>query len=192
MILKNPLYFLPNSLDSSILNDNVENNSSSQPEIDLFNFDGYLSDINKEEGQIESIYMLKANKKDRQNTKEKFLFKTKLNNRKRGRKAIKQLGVKKYPEHSSFSNDNITSKIQNHFLTFLISFINDCVLSFPFNEKIVFLNFNYKEKSKASSKNLNKLKKTTIKDLLKNMNISDKYKRFNKAINKKFRKSKRK
>ena len=68
--------------------------------------------------------MLKTNIKDRQNTKEKFLFKTRLNNRKRGRKAIKQLGVKKYPEYTSLSNDNITRKIQIHFLTFLISFIN--------------------------------------------------------------------
>ena len=182
MILPNPLFLLSSSFSSSAIENNIVENLNPQSESDMSNLNHSLSEITEEENG--SIIKIKPFETTREYTKEKPFFETKLSNMKRGRKATKLPKSKKNPEHNSFSYDNITSKIQIHFLTFLISFINDCVFSFSPNKKIFFLNFHYKEKSKASSKYFNKLKNSSIKDLLKNMNISIKYKRYEKDINK--------
>ena len=52
-----------------------------------------------------------------------------------------------------------------------------------FEEKIFFLKFRYKEKSKSSSKYFKKLKNSSIEELIESMNISDKYKKFEKDKN---------
>jgi hypothetical protein len=62
-----------------------------------------------------------------------------LGNKKRGRHSISENEDKK--NHDRFSDDNILRKIQVHYLSFIISFINDILKSLGFKEK--FLNLNY-------------------------------------------------
>ena len=112
-----------------------------------------------------------------QNSKPKF--KSELSKKKRGRPTITNKGK---IVHSSSSIDNIISKIQIHFLNFLISFINDSIKGFYGYQKFEFLNFSHKEKSKVSFDYLNEIKNSTIGELLLKINISSKYKR-NKGIN---------
>jgi len=112
-----------------------------------------------------------------QNSKPKF--KSELSKKKRGRPTTTNKGK---IVHSSSSIDNIISKIQIHFLNFLISFINDSIKGFYGYQKFEFLNFSHKEKSKVSFDYLNEMKNSTIGELLLKINISSKYKR-NKGIN---------
>ena len=85
----------------------------------------------------------------------------------------------KKAEHTAFAPENIITKIQVHYLNFIVSFLNDCVLNTLGDEKtkeFSFLSFNYKEKSNSSKKHLDKMKKSTILDILKSLGISDRYK----------------
>ena len=93
--------------------------------------------------------------------------------KKRGRERNKE---SKKDEHTALSIDNIERKIQNHFLNFIISFLNDCVLSFFKFQKFTFLKFSYSEKIKVSFEYIKKIKTSTIKDLIENIGISAKYK----------------
>ena len=58
----------------------------------------------------------------------------------------------------------------------MISFINDSIKGF-YDQKFKFLNFSHKEKSKVTVDYLNKMKNSTIRELLLTMHISSKYKR---------------
>ena len=72
-------------------------------------------------------------------------------------------------------------------MNFIVSFLNDCVLNILGEEKtkeFSFLNFNYKDKSNSSKKHLDKMKKSTILDILKSLGISDRYKNYAKNKNK--------
>jgi len=100
--------------------------------------------------------------------------------KKRGPIKIKE---SKKAVHNDWSNDNITSKIQIHYLNFIISFLNDCVFSFFGKKKFIFKNIDYKEKSKVTKAHLEKMKHSTILDILKNIDISNKYKHYDKNIN---------
>ena len=99
-------------------------------------------------------------------------FKIEQKGIKRGR-----LTNKRKKEHSSSDMDNIIRKIQIHFLTFIISFLNDSVKEYYKEQEITFLNFSHKEKSKVTFDYLNEMKNLTIGDLLIKMHISPKYKR---------------
>ena len=119
-------------------------------------------------------------------TKPNFITKKKEKKdfkKKRGREKKKDI---ERIEHDSNSYDNIITKIQVHFLNFLISFLNDAIDSiFEKNKNIHFVKFNYAEKSNRKNEYLAKMKSSTIKDLLLNIDISLKYKKFEKNINKK-------
>jgi hypothetical protein len=95
-----------------------------------------------------------------------------LGNKKRGRHSISENEDKK--NHDRFSDDNILRKIQVHYLSFIISFINDILKSLGFKEK--FLNLNYKFKQVVNKRQFNKLKRSNIGEIISNK-ISTKYKR---------------
>ena len=78
--------------------------------------------------------------------------------------------------HLSTSEDNILSKIQVHFLKFLIYFLNDCLPDYYKKNDICFKKFAHKVISKVSSVHLNKIKNSTIYEILKETPISKKYK----------------
>jgi hypothetical protein len=101
---------------------------------------------------------------------------------KRGKKRNKE---SKKAEHTSSNIDNIIVKVQAYFINFIISFLNDCVLNYYKNQKYKFLNLARAEKLKVSKEQMNKMKNSTIKDLLENVKISKKYKQYNEDTNKK-------
>ena len=106
-----------------------------------------------------------------------FLVKKKTRGRTRKKKSEKA-------PHGNKSFDNIERKIQVHFLNFIISFCNDALRYYFKNSSFSFKKINQKEKIKVNFKNVSKLKKSKIKDLL-NSEISAKFKKFDKNENKK-------
>jgi hypothetical protein len=108
-----------------------------------------------------------------------------LGNKKRGRHSISENEDKK--NHDRFSDDNILRKIQVHYLSFIISFINDILKSLGFREK--FYNLSYKFKHVVNKEQLTKLKSSNIGEIVSNR-ISTRYIRigenFNSNLYKKF------
>jgi len=96
--------------------------------------------------------------------------------RPRGRKRASEEICSKKGRHLSTSEDNILSKIQVHFLKFLIYFLNDCIFDYYKKNKICFKKFAHKVISKVSSFYFNKIKNSTIYDILTETPISTKYK----------------
>ena len=135
---------------------------------------------------FQQIIISQTKEDDSTKTKPNFITKKKEKKdfkKKRGREKTTKI---ERNEHDSNSYDNIITKIQVHFLNFLISFLNDAIDSiFEKNKNIHFVKFNYAEKSNRKNEYLAKMKSSTIKDLLLNIDISRKYKKFEKNINKK-------
>ena len=105
--------------------------------------------------------------------------------KRRGRQVELNAKRTKKLRHSSSSEDNILTKIQTHFLNFIIFFLNDCIYNYYNNRRIKFIKFGRYIKTKVTSQNLNKMKNATIYDLLKEIEISSKFKRYNKNNNEK-------
>lgn len=148
------------------------------------NYKAFTFDRNLLEDVIEQLNMIYRDK-EKKDINKKNLFKIKLIlvsvNKKRGKEPSK---VNKKQEHNAYSFDNIISKIQVHFLSFLISFLNLCISSHPINKRIKFLNFEHKIKSKPTKKHIEQVKYLTIKDLLQLWDISIKYTKQSKDTNK--------
>ena len=96
---------------------------------------------------------------------------TLLKNKKRGRHT--NLKEKK-KEHNKFSADNIQRKIQVHFLSFIISFMNDIIKSFGFRKK--FFKLKYELKKDVNKKKFAEFKMKNIGEIVSNK-ISTKYKK---------------
>ena len=155
MIIPNSFLSRDNYIDFSNQNSIVEDNFAieSNSTFDLGN-------------SLLSRYQYEANElspNNNFNIKIKDIFVIEHCQKKRGRKQNKE---SKKERHTSSSDDNILRKIQTHFLNFIISFLNDCVLNIFKNQKFTFLNFEYGKKSKVSNKYFTALKNFTIKDLL--------------------------
>ena len=101
---------------------------------------------------------------------------------KRGRKRLKMENKKAI--HGSNNFDNIQRKIQVHFLSFLINFCNDALKTEYTQFRHTFKQINYKSKTTVNFNHTSFLKKSSIKDLL-NLEISEKYSKYNKFENKK-------
>ena len=94
----------------------------------------------------------------------------------RGRKVASDKKYTKNKRHLPTDEDNILTKIQVHFLKFLIYFLNDCLFDYYKKNKICFKKFAHKVTSKVSSNHFNKIKNSTIYDILTETPISTKYK----------------
>ena len=114
---------------------------------------------------------------------DKPVFKTKLGKNKRGKKS-ERINKK---VHGACDRDNILSKIQIHFLNFVIYFLNDCIHKFFKNKRINLKKFNHADKSNSTNEHVNTLKNYTINNLLEVLKISEKYTRFDKDFNKKIK-----
>ena len=136
-------------------------------------------DEDEDENEDKKSYFISIENSER-NYNSRHIFKTELIKKKRGPKRNKE---SKKAEHNIWSNDNITRKIQVHFLNFIVSFLNDCLISFR-KKELSFKNINYKEKSKVTRKHLEEMKNSSILDIFKNIDISDKYKHYDKDTNK--------
>ena len=150
--------------------------SNSFPFNQIFNIDSYFPEMNASE-HLDDLIMINP----KSINKDKIIFKTEKLQKKRGRKRNKE---SKKAVHTSWSIDNIIVKVQAHFLDFMISFLNDCVHSFPENQKYTFLKLDRAEKKKVSKEQINKMKNSTIKDLLEKIKISKKYKQYDENNNK--------
>ena len=95
----------------------------------------------------------------------------------------KQSHLKRKTQHSSISFDNIQTKIQVHFFSFIINVSNDALLAF-FHDKNIgsFKEIDYKIKIISSHANFEALKNGSIKNVLEN-NISKKYTKFGRDYN---------
>ena len=81
------------------------------------------------------------------------------------RKIIKE---SKKAEHTAKYIDNITRKIQVHFLTFLVDLINDIISTIP-NIDISMKDLDYDMKCKVSKEYFEKMKQSSIKELFENI-----------------------
>ena len=175
---------------STLLNENISNFSQIEDNAEdlsswihlnsIFKYGTDLSNLDEVKDENENLFFIHNENIERFNNS-KLIFKTERTKKKRGPKKRKE---SKKAEHNDWSIDNITSKIQIHYLNFIVSFLNDCVFSYFGKKKFSFVNINHKEKSKVSRKHLEKLKNSKILDILKNIDISNKYKHYNKDINK--------
>ena len=177
MQISNSPFFIDNSIDFTLTENNSEDISSYLSMGKIFKFVPNSSYTDKSENNDSLIFI-----KPIEINKDRPYFKTELLKQKRGRKRNKE---SKKAEHTSSNIDNVIVKIQTYFINFMISFLNDCVITFYKNQKYKFLNLDPAEKCKVSKEQMNKMKNSTIKDLLENVKISRKYKQYNEDTNKK-------
>ena len=135
----------------------------------------YRGIIGGNSSEVNSPYFIISRQKEQSEQEKKRRGKQVELNAKRSKKEM----------HSSISEDNILTKIQTHFLNFIIFFLNDCVYNYYKNRKIKFIKFAHEIKAKVSSKYLNKMKNSTIYDLLTEIETSSKFTRHNKNNNEK-------
>ena len=182
MIIQLPPTFLLNvPLDNPFIDDEI---SSSSSESNWINF--LFSQIFEKDNNIIGSFNENIEMKHEIENKvksDKPVFKTKLGKNKRGKKSEK---INK-KVHGACDRDNILSKIQIHFLNFVIYFLNDCIHKFFKNKRINLKKFNHADKSNSTNEHINTLKNYTINNLLEEMKISEKYTRFDKDFNKKIK-----
>lgn len=100
---------------------------------------------------------------------------------KRGRKTFSEVRTKRVHDASDY--DNILRKIQVHYLTFIIAFINDLIETFiPNNKELKFKNLSYDLKRTVTHSYVEHLKNKTIGEILQ-FKISPKNRNFVESIN---------
>ena len=104
---------------------------------------------------------------------------SKFINIKRGRKTNKSSNKQK-EIHSKFYEDNILTKIQVHYITFIISFLNEILKDFNYDLQLCDLP--YKFKRNITKINQQNLKIKNLREIICN-EISDKYKKHKKDVN---------
>ena len=136
-----------------------------------FNFSYKANPIYNEEIEEKRIYFV-DNSEDTKKEKTKKLLK-------RGKK--RKDNEKNLTFHDRNRTDNLLRKIQVHYLSFIVSYLNDILKNLNYKKK--FLKLNYKFKSNINKNFVDSLKKKTIGDII-STEISVKYKNKDKNINK--------
>lgn len=174
------------------MNDNsFETQSESESENSTNSFDNSRNENDSIENQIntistdEMIKIFKDNseKEIEYNTNKFIIIKeeedtTQQRNKKRGRKCTSE--EEKEKSHDKYSNDNKQRKIQVHYLTFIISFINDILASFGIGNK--FFNLDYEFKKTVNKRKSAELKSSNIGEIISNK-VSEKFKKKEKNNN---------
>ena len=139
-----PIFHKPNNKNNIIINDFID--------------------------EITFTFESKSNSKNNSSKKNLFKLETQPQTikKKRGRASNdKDKKNKTKRVHSSTDFDNILRKLQVHFLSFIIHFINEILDEFYPNEKnIRFLNLSYEAKKNVKHDYVESLKKSQIKDIL--------------------------
>ena len=81
------------------------------------------------------------------------------------RKLIKS---KRKKEHSKFEKDNMMKKINIHFISFIVKYVNYNIKKLLSKNHPIFTNLSYNFKKKINNSNFYELKKMTIGEVLKN------------------------
>lgn len=147
-------------------NQKLISNEIFEKDIEFYNFTRTFNPINS----------IMPNSTIVQNEKAINIFKVKKRGKKRSGKYKKV--------HKSSDFDNLQTKIQVHFISFIINISNDALSAF-FGKKKISSNFKdipYEKKRNVTFHNCDKFKNSTIKDILQN-EISKKYKNYDKNLN---------
>jgi len=107
---------------------------------------------------------------DDQKNKESNKSKFKCIRLKKPGKKINDKGekIRNKKEHTKVSQDNIITKVQTHYISFIISLANDIILnSIGKNKDLIFKDIDYNIKKKAKSEYIEILKDLCVKDILK-------------------------
>lgn len=101
-------------------------------------------------------------------------FYVSLTGKRRGRQAVTEFenSNKKRVIHDKCASDNLKRKIQVHYLSFIISSLNDVLHQLGYSQK--FLKINYKFKKNVNNKFFEQLKAKSLSEIITNP-ISDKY-----------------
>ena len=145
-----------NLINKIIINESNTNNDIKENDLD--------NNLANQSQKIKRIFKsIKSEEKDKNgNINNKFSI---IERRKRGRKPKNEIFKKRV--HDAYDYDNILRKIQVHFLTFIISFINDLIGSFSSNSKdLKFKNLSYNLKKVVKHSYVETLKKSKIGDIL--------------------------
>ena len=163
------------------IKDFYDNEAKDWPYKDFIFEDNFNIDFQETEQNSESIIEynsvnisnnLNANKKKIKFHTEEFIKK------KKGQKPKKE----KNKMHGSDSFDNLLTKIQVHFFSFITDISNDALKAEFGENTFTFKNLPYKFKKKTDFDTLLKNKNSILKDILK-VNISPKYKKYGQNIN---------
>lgn len=150
-IFQNPFFQLENSLFEVVNSDN----------------DRYLLPKEPENSKSKKMFKLQKEKKE-----------NKLKGKKIGRKKKSNIFVKDNEIignknfHDKNKTDNLIRKIQVHYISFLLSFINEIIKNL--NIKETFLKLDYQMKKEINKKSLESLKNKTIGEIISSK-ISTKY-----------------
>ena len=111
--------------------------------------------------------------KNKESNKSKFKC---IRLKKPGRKInSKREKIHNKKEHTKVSQDNIITKVQTHYISFIISLANDIILnSIGKNKDLIFKDIDYNIKKKTKSEYIEILKDLCVKDILKKP-VSSKY-----------------
>ena len=105
-------------------------------------------------------------------TRDKSFFKAIKKNSKIGRKRKNETEIFVDTCHNKYHSDNVLRKIQVHYISFIINFINLVLLILGYRDE--FCNINYSFKTNVNKRNIEKLKISNIGHIL-SQNISTKY-----------------
>lgn len=165
MMTKDDFFMITNSSNLDIRNKDLFNFKLQNTSIDPFeNFENL--------SMRDSIYDIE--KSDSQEKKQIFKIvesSNQLIKKKRGRYRKRKQNEK---FHDKKSSDNVLRKIQVHYLSFIIDFLNNILRIFNYNRQ--FLELDYNIKKDVNRENINKLKKDTLEKIVCN-DISSKFKR---------------
>lgn len=102
--------------------------------------------------------------------------------RRRGRKSLSI--NKNYKIHSAYDDDNLLRKVQVHFLSFVINYVNDIIKTFvKIKNPPLFKNLDYKIKKTVNHKFVEELKSKNIAEILQ-LKVSPKMKIHDETVNK--------
>lgn len=160
--------------------------SSSLNEIPIFyEEDLNLKEIENNEKEEKKLYFIDKSEEKKNKPFLKFAIEKEKSSknrfeliqkkRKRGRpKAININDLKKYNKiHDKNKTDNLLRKIQVHYFSFIVSFLNNILRILNYKRK--FLKLNYEYKSNINKNFINSLKEKTLGQIICNK-ISNKYK----------------
>ena len=186
------------NISKTVPNEVLESESNSDWKVEERNFVDLnlikskctISDSKKEENKLNSFY-----EEDDENENKKLYFidyvkggnklfnsvkveskgeniSTNYSSRKRKRGKAKTKNDNR--KHNFDSNDNLQRKIQVHYLTFIVSFVNDLLKNLNYKQRFKNLEYDFKIKiDKISTKSL---KNNCIGKIISNNSISEKYK----------------
>lgn len=154
----------------------IDENSYSDAELlssslDYFPFPLIQSLIHPFEDQTTN-FMTQDNFSSERTKKTKFITRKNVRGRKRNRENSIEINNADRFIHNKFGADNLLRKIQVHYLSFITQYSNEVLKKFGFKDS--FNKMDYKIKKNVNKKNIMKLKKLNIGEILC-FNISPKY-----------------